>query len=55
MPDETRSRELYVRRAGLAAVGPSNDGCGLHPSARAHPEIRVQLPQILSQKMGKAR
>jgi uncharacterized protein YecE (DUF72 family) len=45
---------LYVRRAGLAAVGPGDDGCGLHPSARAHSEIRVQLQQALAQELGQS-
>jgi len=43
----TCGRELYVRRAGLAAVGPGDDGCCLHPSARAHPEIRVYSKRSL--------
>ena len=39
----TCGRGLYVRRSGLADVGSGDDGSGLHPFARAHPQIRIQL------------
>jgi hypothetical protein len=54
MPEKLRRRRLYVRCARLADLGRSNNRPGLHPVARSHPEICIQLLQARAKKMGDA-
>src|SRR5437870_1198156 len=54
MPQAPRGRSLHVRCTGLADVGGSNDRPRLYPVTRSHPEIRVELQQGRTRKMGDA-
>src|SRR6266513_2685585 len=52
MPRALRGCSLHVRCTGLADVGGSNDRPRLYPVTRSHPEIRVELQQGRTRKMG---